>query len=270
VVGEELHSMDYRTYAYLQTGQDAKARAMVDALVEVTRRFNPNGAAGAAPASAAHFAIAAIPARYALERGAWSEAAGLEPRTTEYPYTEALTYLARAIGGARSGKVEVVKGSISALQQITATLTRQNEPYWAEQADIQRREASAWLALVEGRSEEALAEMRRAAEIEDGTEKSAVTPGPLAPAREQLGEMLLQQKRPGEAAREFEATLKKEPNRFRAIYGAASASALAGNRSKARDYFQQLVKICERGDTPGRPELREARAFVNGRPNGLR
>lgn len=261
VVGEELHAMDYRTYAYLQTGQDAKALEMVNALPEVAARFNPGSAAGAAPSSAAYFAMAAIPARYALERGEWKQAASLQARTTDYPYTEALTHLARAIGAAHGGQIDVVKASIEALGQIGEKLTRQNETYWAEQAEIQRREATAWLALAEGRHDDALAEIRRAVALEDGTEKSAVTPGPLAPAREQLGEMLLQLKRPADAAREFETTLKKEPNRFRAVYGAAKASALAGDRAKARQYYQQLVKICERGDAPGRPELKEARQY---------
>lgn len=259
VVGEELHSMDYRTYAYLQTAQDAKARAMVDALPEVAGRFDPNGVPSAAPNSAAIFAMAAIPARYALERGAWAEAEALVPRPGSYPYTEALTHLARALGAAHRGHADTIKASIDALQRITDTLTGQKETYWAEQTEIQRREAVAWLALTEGRGIDAVAAMRVAAEMEDRTEKAAVTPGPLAPARELLGEMLLQLKQPADALKEFEATLKKEPNRFRAVFGAATAAALAGNRAKSRTYYAQLVKICERGDTPGRPELAEAR-----------
>ena len=260
VVGEELHSMDYRTYAYLQTAQDAKARAMIDALPEVAGRFNPNGPASAAPNSAAIFAMAAIPARYALERGAWAEAAALEPRASSYPYTEALTYMARALGAAHTGNTAVIKASIDALQRITSTLSAQRETYWAEQTEIQRREASAWLALAEGRKADALAELRAAAEMEDRTEKAAVTPGPLAPARELLGQMLLQLAQPADALKEFEATLKKEPNRFRAVYGAATAAAKAGNRAKARTYYGQLLKICEGGDRPERTELKEARA----------
>jgi hypothetical protein len=265
VVGEELHSMDYRTYAYLQTAQDAKARAMIDALPEVAGRFNPNGPASAAPNSAAFFAMAAIPARYALERGAWAEAAALEPRASSYPYTEALTYVARALGAAHTGDTATIKASVAALQRITDTLASQKETYWAEQTAIQRREASAWLALAEGRKAEAVAELRAAAEMEDRSEKSAVTPGPLAPARELLGQMLLQLAQPADALKEFEATLKKEPNRFRAVHGAATAASQAGDRAKARTYYAQLVKICEGSDRPERPELKEARA-VAGRP----
>jgi tetratricopeptide (TPR) repeat protein len=262
VVGEELHSMDYRTYAYLQTAQDAKARAMIDALPEVAGRFNPNGPASAAPSSAAFFAMAAMPARYAVERGAWAEAAALEPRTSSYPYTEALTYVARALGAAHTGNAAIIKASIDALQRITDALSAQRETYWAEQTAIQRREAGAWLALVEGRKAEALAELRAAAEMEDRTEKSAVTPGPLAPARELLGQMLLQLAQPADALKEFEATMKKEPNRFRAVYGAATAASKAGNRAKARTYYAQLLKICEGSDKPERPELKDARAAV--------
>ena len=257
--GEELHTMDYRAYAYLQTAQDAQARAMVEALPEVVGRFNPNAAPSATPNSAAVFAMAAIPARYALERGAWAEAATLEAHPSSYPYTEALTYLARAIGAAHTGNTATIKASIDALQHITDTLTAQKETYWAEQTEIQRREATAWLALAEGRKADAIAGMRGAADMEDRTEKAAVTPGPLVPARELLAEILLQLNQPADALKAFEATLKKEPNRFRAVYGAAKAAALAANRAKARTYYGQLLKICERSDTPGRPELDDAR-----------
>ena len=262
VVGEELHSMDYRTYAYLQTGQDAKAREMVDALPEVMARFNPNGPASAAPNSAAYFAMAAIPARFALERGAWAEATQLTVRPTSYPYTEALTHVARAIGAAHIGDTPIIRSSIEALQDIVRKLTDQHEAYWAEQVEIQRREAIAWLAFAERRTADAVAEMRAAARVEDGTDKSAVTPGPVAPARELLGEMLLQLEQPADALKEFESTMKKEPNRFRAVYGAARAAAQAGNRTLARTYYEQLVKICERADTPVRPALKDAREFV--------
>jgi hypothetical protein len=262
VVGEELHAMDYRTYAYLQTGQDAKARALVEALPEVAARFDPNGPASAAPNSAVFFAVAAIPARYALERGAWAEAANLEVRPSSYPYAQALTHMARALGAAHTGNKALLKASIDALQQITGALEAQKEAYWAGQTEIQRRVATAWLALAEGRQDDAVAGLRTAAAMEDGTEKAAVTPGPLAPARELLGEMLLQLNRPAEALKEFEMTLKKEPNRFRAVHGAARAATLAADRATARTYYGQLVKICDRGDTPGRAELAEARKLA--------
>lgn len=256
---EELHTMDYRTYAYLQTAQDREARRMLDALPEVAARFDPNAIGSAAPGSAGVFALAAIPARYALERGAWAEAAKLEPRPSRFPYTEALTYFARAIGAAHTGDAANVRASVEALQRLQRQLLEAKETYWAEQTDIQRRSASAWLALVERREADALAEMREAATLEDGTEKSPVTPGPLAPARELLGEMLLQLKQPAQARKEFEATMKKEPNRFRAVYGAARSASLMGDRAAADRYYAQLLQICEHGDQPGRAELAEAR-----------
>ncbi|MFI5178022.1 MAG: hypothetical protein ACHQO8_05650 [Vicinamibacterales bacterium] len=258
-VAEELHAMDYRIYAYLQTAQDRDARRMVDALAEVAARFDPDAAGSAAPGSAGVFAVAAIPARYALERAAWAEAAKLEPHPSKFPYTEALTYFARAIGAAHIGDAVTVRFSIDALQTIQDQLTQAKEGYWAEQTEIQRRSASAWLAFAERREADALAEMRAVATLEDGTEKSAVTPGPLAPARELRGEMLLEFNQPAQARQEFEATLKKEPNRFRAVYGAARAASLTGDRVAARRYYDQLLKICARADKPGRPELADAR-----------
>ncbi len=258
-VAEELHTMDYRIYAYLQTAQDRGARRVLDALPEVAARFDPDAVGSAAPGSAGVFALAAIPARYALERGAWAEAAKLEPHASRFPYTEALTHFARAMGAARIGDTATIRSSIEALQKIQHQLTEAKEGYWAEQAEIQRRSASAWLAFAERREADALAEMRAAATLEDSTEKAAVTPGPLAPARELLGEMLLELKEPAQARKEFEATLKKEPNRFRAVYGAARAASLMGDRLAARRYHDQLLKICKGADKPGRPELADAR-----------
>jgi tetratricopeptide (TPR) repeat protein len=232
---------------------------MLDALPEVAARFDPDAPGSAAPGSAGVFALAAIPARYALERGAWAEAAKLEAHPSKFPYTEALTHFARAIGAAHIGDTANVRSSIASLQKIQLQLTQAKEGYWAEQTEIQRRSASAWLAFAERRQADALAEMRAAAALEDRTEKSAVTPGPLAPARELLGEMLLELKEPAQARIEFEATLKKEPNRFRAVYGAARAAALTGDRVAARRYYDQLLKICERADKPGRAGLAAAR-----------
>jgi len=263
---EELHAMDYRTYAYLQTARDREARGVVDALPEVRARFDPDAIGSAAPGSAGVFALAAIPARYALERGAWTEAAQLVPRPSAYPYADALTYFAKALGAARTGQTAVARSAIAALGAITHRLREQQELYWAGQTEIQRRSAAAWLALAEGRRREALAEMRAAAALEDQTEKSAVTPGPLAPARELLAEMLLQMHRPAGALAAFEATLEKEPNRFRALSGAARSAALAGDRQKARDYSASLLKICERADMPERPELRQARRLAGRQP----
>jgi tetratricopeptide (TPR) repeat protein len=256
---EELHALDYQAYAYLQTAQDEAARRLVASLPEVMPRFDSKiVSSGAAPPAAGYFALAAIPARYALERQEWKAAAQLEVRETPFPYTEAMTYFARGLASAHLGDIASARVSGEALTKIHDRLAKSNEGYWAEQVEIQRRGVSAWTALAEGRTDEALREMKSAAEMEDGTEKSAVTPGPLAPSRELLGEMLLQMNRPGEALEEFEATLKREPNRFRALYGEARAAQLAGDREAKQRYFRELLKVCEHADKPGRKELGEA------------
>jgi tetratricopeptide (TPR) repeat protein len=153
---------------------------------------------------------------------------------------------------------------VEKLVALRDALQKANDAYWSGQVDIQRRIAVAWIALAEGRQNEALTMLRDAADTEDATDKSAVSPGPIKPARELLGEMLLELKRPAEALKEFEATMKKEPNRFAALYGGARAALAAGDRQKARTYFAALVKIAARGDKPGRPELQEAQKGARG------
>ena len=206
--------------------------------------------------------MASIPARYALERGDWQAAAALVPQPTRFLFPDAQTWFAKAIGAARSGDAAGTKAAIAELARIRDGLTANKEAYWAEQAEIQRRTATAWLALVEGRSAEALAEMTAAADLEHKTEKAAVTPGPLAPARELVGEMLLAMKQPAEALQAFEATLKKEPNRFRALAGAIKAATLAGQTETARTHARTLVTICAKADSPARPELAEAKKLA--------
>jgi tetratricopeptide (TPR) repeat protein len=263
---EELHATDYLTYAYLQTGQDAAAQRLVEGLPEIAARFDPSTVGSAAPGVAGIFALAAIPARWALERRDWEAAAALEPHPSAFPFTDATTYFARALGAAHTGALGRARASVDALQQLRDRLVGANETYWAEQVDIEREGSAAFLALAEGRSAEALALMRSAARREDATEKSAITPGPIAPARELLGEMLLDLHEPASALTEFRATLKREPNRFRAVYDLAKAARLAGDVATARATFGQLLTICERADRPGRPELVEARLFVGKSP----
>jgi hypothetical protein len=206
--------------------------------------------------------MAAVPARWALERGAWTEAARLEMRPSGLSYVDALTEFARAVGAARAGDLAAAHAALSRLQALHAAQAASNEPYWTQQVGIQRDAAAAWIAFAEGRRAEALAAMRLAADDEDRTEKAAVTPGPLAPAREQLAEMLLASKDARGALREFEATLVKEPNRFRSLHGAARAAAEAGDAALEKRYSQALVTMCERAETPGRGELQEARAVL--------
>jgi len=260
--GEELHASDYQMYAFLQSAQDAAAKRLLDSLPEIAARFDPRAIASAAPPSAGYYAIAAIPARFALERGAWAEAARLEIRPSEIPYADALTEFARVLGAARSGDIAAARAGVERLEALRVREAALNEPYWTEQIRIERESAAAWVAFAEGRRDEALAQLRTAADAEDRTEKAAVTPGPLAPAREQLGEMLLEFGDNRGALAAFETTLTREPNRFRATYGAARAAARAGDSAAARKHFAELIRICARADEPGRAALQEARASV--------
>jgi hypothetical protein len=257
---EELHACDYEIYAYLQTGQDEAAARIVNALPEIASRFDPKAELiGAGPPSAGYFALAAIPARYALERLDWQQAERLALSETPFPYTDAMTWFGRGLGAARLGHVAAANEAATALRQIQERLSRAHEPYWARQVEIQATAVAAWSALVTGKSEEALRQMDSAAKLEDATEQSAVTPGPLSPARELLGEMLLEMNEPGEALVQFEATLKKEPRRFRSLYGAARAAQLSGSRDASQKYFRELLSVCAHSDKLGRPEIKEAR-----------
>jgi hypothetical protein len=262
-VAEELHASDYEIYAYLQTGQDEAARRVLDSLPEIASRFDPKAViSGAASPATGYFALAAIPARYALERRDWKQATQLSLRETSFPYTEAMTWFARGLGAARLGQAATANESATELQQIRKRLLKADENYWARQVEIQELAVRAWSALAADKKEEALRQMKSAAELEDGTEKSAVTPGPLAPARELLGEMLLEMNEPAQALEQFEATLKKEPGRLRALYGAAHAAQLSGNRDGSQRYFRELLKVCRRADKPGRSEVLEAERAI--------
>ena len=257
---EELHASDYETYAYLQTGQDEAAGRMVGSLPEMASRFDPKALLiGAGPPAAGYFALAAIPARYALERRDWQQAEQLALKESPFPFTDAITWFARGLGAARLGHAAAANEASSALQLIQERLLRANERYWARQVEIQALAVAAWSALATGAKEEALRQMESAAEMEDRTEKSVVTPGPLSPARELLGEMFLETNDPAKALDQFEATLKKEPRRFNSLYGAAHAAQLSGSRDTSQKYFGELLTVCAHSDKPGRPEIKEAR-----------
>jgi len=263
---EELHASDYEIYAYLQTAQDQAAGRIAKSLPDIASRFDPTAILGGAGGPAAgYFALAAIPARYALERQNWQQAEQLAIRETPFPYTEAMTWFARGLGAGRLGHAALANQTVTALQQIQERLLKANEPYWARQVEIQKLAITAWAEFAAGRHHTALRQMESAAELEDGTEKSAVTPGPLAPARELLAEMLLQMHEPRRALLQFEATLQKEPRRFRSVYGAAHAAQLSGNRDSSQKYFRELLEICARADKPARSELAEAQRVISQR-----
>jgi len=260
---EELHASDYEIYAYLQTGQDAAARQLLASLPEIASRFDPKVVIGGAGSpSVGYFALAAIPARFALERQEWKQATELTPRQTPFPYTEAMTWFARGLGAAHLGQASLAYQSADALQQIQQGLLKANENYWAKQVQIQELGLRAWAALADKKNDDALRQMKAAADLEDATEKSAVTPGPLAPARELLGEMFLAMNKPDLAFEQFELTLKKEPGRFRSLYGAAHAAKLRRSRDESQRYFRELLTVCAHADNPARAELVEAKAAI--------
>ena len=206
------------------------------------------------------YAFAAIPARYAIERGDWSGAIKLQPVTNNLHYTEALTRFARALGAARSGDPASAEKEVEQLARLRDALKTGKNEYWATEVEVTRLAAGAWTALASGKKEEAVKLMRTAADMEDKNEKHIVTPGRIVPARELLGQMLLELKRPAEALKEFEASQTREPNRFHGFAGAAQAAAQSGDASKAKLYYSRLIELVDKGDP--RPEVARAKAFL--------
>jgi len=256
--GNELHAKDYLIYAYLQGAQDREAKGALEA--------PPPGRADDPQYMNWLYAMGTSPARYAVERHQWAEAAVLEVPPNTFPggrwaWTEANLHFARALGLSHTGKTEAARTEVLKLASLRDTLTQIKDTYWSDQVEIQRESAEAWITLMEGKSEDALRQMRSAAEHEDNTDKHNVTPGVILPAREMLGEMLLEQKQPAEALVAFESTLRTAPNRFNSLSGAARAAKLAGNDEKAKTYYSKLLSMCEHADGD-RPELKEARTLL--------
>jgi hypothetical protein len=255
-----LHGWDYMVYAYLQMAEDGRAEKVgAEAL---TFGVLTNSSFGAA------FGAAAIPARLALERGRWADAAMLAlPANVSAedwkraPQAEAINAFARALGAARSGNAAGARQEIERLHTLHKVLTERKLAYWAEQVEVQAKVASAWALRAEGKNDEALAAMRAAADHEDQTEKHAVTPGPIMPARELLGDLLLELGRPADALPQYEASIAKEPNRFRGLYGAGLAAVSAGDQARARAHFEKLAALCAESDGT-RPELARARQVL--------
>jgi tetratricopeptide (TPR) repeat protein len=256
--GSELHALDYQTYAYLQMAEDSAAARVVARTRELIAAVDIT-AVGATQAGA--FAIAAIPARYALERGAWSEAADLEVVHATTPHTQAMTHFARGIGRILNGQPESATDDILMLAELRNAAVRRNDLYWAEQIDIQWQASNAWLNFAAGEHAEAIRRMSDAADTEDLTDKASVTPGPLIPAREMLGMMLLESGQYADALNAFETTLTIEPNRFRTLYGAARAAQLGNHQEKATHYYQQLLRVAGPAAIE-RPELQHAREYL--------
>jgi tetratricopeptide (TPR) repeat protein len=257
-----LHAMDYLEYAYLQTGRDAEAREVAQAAARVTVLDAPSFAAG--------YALAAIPARFALERRAWKEAAALAVSPPSFPwdrvpYAEAIVHFARAVGAARSKDVVTARAAVARLAAIQGSLQGQKGFDWATQVEIQRRAAAGWLARAEGNDDQAVTLLRSAADLEDTSDKHPVTPGAVLPAREQLADLLADMGRPAAALAEYEASLRMAPARFRSLWGAAQAAEQAGNAAGARTWYAKLVELCGGGES-ARPELAQARARASQPP----
>ena len=251
-VGNYLHAQDYMVYAHLQLGQDSDARAVVDEMMQESD-FR-------ATVFAADYALAAAPARYAVERGDWRGAAQLQARESSFHYVPAISHFARALGAARSGNPDAAKADIAKLAELRDKLREAKDAYWSEIVDIQRQVATAWVLYAEGKHDEALRAMSAAADAEDKTEKHVVTPGPLAPARELYGYMLLDRGMAREALAAFESTQAKEPNRYHGFAGAAIAAERLGDKAKAKANYEKLIALV--GDANGRPEITAARRFL--------
>jgi tetratricopeptide (TPR) repeat protein len=250
---EAYHASDYAVYGYLQLARDEEARRTFEEAVR-----HPGGNFISYP-----YALSAMPARLALERGDWKAAAKLElgnaPNKT--PFTDALTYYARGIGAARDGDAASADKAGEDLGAMHRKLLDARNAYWATEVEIQRYSVAAWSAQARGNKDEALKLMRAAADLEDRNEKHIVTPGRILPARELLGEMLLEQDKPADALKEFEASQHREPNRYRNYAGSARAAEMMGDKAKAREYYAKLLELAKKGDG-SRPELVKAKAYV--------
>lgn len=256
------HAYDYMAYGHLQLGQDKAAEALIGKTQAVKKiEFTHTIGAIAAP-----YAIAAIPTRLALERDRWAEAAKLKMPAIDLPWknwpqTAAIVAFGRGLGAARSKDIATAEAARAELGKYREALAQMKQAYWVNQVEIQAEVVEAWIKFASGKTDEGLAQMRVAAEWEDKTEKHPVTPGPIIPARELLGDMLMQAGKPKEALAAYEHSMRVEPNRFRGLAGAARAAELAGEKQKAKDYYQRLLKLAEKSDGD-RPILKTARAFV--------
>jgi hypothetical protein len=227
---EELHEMDYLTYAYLQLGRDTAARKIVDAMRAVSHLNQQTPQAA--------YAFAAVPARFALERHQWRDAARLTVAPAWFtwnqcPWAEALTHTARGIGAARSGNLPEARDALARLDSLHQVLAAVKEGYnWADQAEVERREVEGWIAHAEKKDDEAVRKLRSAADLEDSIDKNPVTPGALLPAREQLGDLLVELGKAGEAAPAYEEVLKSSPGRRNSLRGLEEAKRSLSRRSE--------------------------------------
>ncbi|HEX6306873.1 MAG TPA: tetratricopeptide repeat protein [Longimicrobiales bacterium] len=247
-----VHPNDYLVYAYLQQGRDSDARHVVERAAHVSDEYY-GGLLG--------YNFTAMPARFAVERSAWSEAASLKLPVGAAPYVHALTHFARAVGAARNGDVAAAREDVAILERLKDELERAKDAYWSVVVESQRLAAAAWVAHASGDDATALQLARQAADLEETFEKHPVTPGPLLPARELEGDLLLELGRPADALAAYEKTLEREPRRARALYGAARAAEQAGNREVATARYREILEVMAKGEA-SRPEIVAARRFL--------
>lgn len=248
-----LHALDYLVYAYLQRGEEGKAQAIVNEVRSMPRSKNESLTTA--------YAFAAIPARYLAERHRWTEVMALPAVPGRHPYTEAVTYFTRAVGAARSHRIVEAMGEVEVLQSVRDSLTAPKDEYWRNQVEVLLQTAAAWVEYLDGKHERALLHMRTAADLEDSLEKHPMSPGPIIPARELLGDLLLDMGEPKAAFVEFEKSLQAAPNRFNSLYGAARSAERSEDFEAARGYYEKLVAVTPHADSR-RFELAEAKAFL--------
>jgi tetratricopeptide (TPR) repeat protein len=232
---QRLHALDYLEYAYIQSGQVAQAKAVLDEMnsLKPVSGLTLTG----------DYALAAIPARYAIEHADWKAASELQVREDGVPWAQAITWMAIGIGSARCGDLNRASHAEAALVSLRDVIAKRNNSYWSNQVEVQRLEVTAWVSRQSGKGDDAVKLARSAAELEDSMDKHAVTPGAVTPAREMLAELLFLEDRPRESLAEYEAVLKVAPNRFNTLYGAANAAVRSGDPTLARNYFHQLTAI---------------------------
>ena len=250
---DAYHAADYLVYADLQLGRDQAARRVLD-------EFKSAGGA-VLPQFAGPYAAVAMPARLAIERGDWEAASRLQIQGTAFPHAEAITTFARALGAARKGDIAAAEQDALRLEAQHKALLDAKNNYWATEVEIQQIAAAAWIAKAKGQPDDALRLMRAAADLEDRNEKHIVTPGRVVPARELLGDLLMELKQPAAALKEFEQSQLREPNRLRGYAGAAAAADAAGERDKARQHYAKLVELTREADTP-LPEITRAKTYL--------
>ena len=249
------HAADFTAYAHLQLAQDKTAAAVIEkALATPARGDRPPGVGD-------FTARAAMPARYVLERADWTAAAALPVGSSAYPHADALTRFTRGLGMVHTRNLAGAKGEIEALEGHRAALQKAGDGYWADRVNEQVLALSAWLAHAEGRRDDALTLMRRAADGEDGSIKHVAMENRLYPMRELLADLLLAAGQPKAALAEYGKALKQTPNRYRGLYGAARAADAAGDRSAATSYYSGLLALAKKGDAT-RPELEQARTYL--------